>query len=284
MWTRLERTDYKKALKYLEDNSPFTCPIYGNVSSAGFAYKAMAMRSGIFYIYVEDGKILGIIAGFNDGNVMIHTKHDKADETALKIITGFPFHSVWGLSGSLPSSDNVRYAVGKDFDSRELDVMVQKQKIEKSFLPKLEAVRIDKRFLSKQYISFIKKCLWEGFGFKSNSWDIRKRIKERTQYEPYWIISDAGEFVAQAHVQAMTRMHGYIGGVCTPREQRRKGYAKEAVKRACDYIIAQKRIPALSVSAANRAAHTLYENLGFETVGTMKVYMQEREFKGDENS
>ncbi len=285
MWYQLEKKDYNITLEYLNKYSPFTCPMYGNVLSAGFDYKPFAMRSGVFFIYKEtNNEILGIVAGFNDGNVMVHLSSENSEIGVLEIIKRFPFHSVWGLGGNIPDNKVISDEVGKSFDSRELDVMVLKEDIQQRFHPECGILRIDKKFLLTVYINFIKKCLWEGFGFRSNSRDLRKRMRERTDLEPYWILSADNKFVAQAHLQAMTPLHGYIGGICTPREYRRKGYAKEVVARACRYVFKQGRVPALSVSASNTAAHKLYEDLGFEKVGIMTVYMVERDFKGDENS
>ena len=286
MWEKLKDYDYKKASDYLCANSPFTCSMYGNVVSAGFDYRPFAMRSGVYFVYKDEkhGEILGILAGYNDGNVMVHTVSGEADSSAMGIIADFHFHSLWGMNGVLPEIERVSNITGMPFDSRTLDVMVLEGEIEQSLRPECSLIRIDRKFLSFSNIMFIKKCLWEGFGFKSSALDIRKRIKERTEDEPYWFLSDADGYAAQAHVQAMTPAHGYIGGVCTPREKRRQGYAKEIVKRACEYIKEQGKVPALAVSAANLAAHRLYDEMGFRSIGTMIVYMQERDFKGDENS
>lgn len=283
MWVKLEKKDNPKLLLYIQKHSPLTCPIFGNVSSAGFSYKPFAMRSGVFFIYKENGEILGVVAGFNDGNVMVHTDDSYAESTSFEIIMRFPFHSLWGLSSSLPDVKEVSKATKKTFDSRTLDVMVQKTKIQQLFCPDCTDIRIDKRFLTSPYVSFVKRCLWEGFGFKSGSYDIKKRIRERTEDEPYWFLCKDRKYVAQAHIHAMTDTHGYIGGICTPRDERRKGYAMEITKRACDYIYKQGRVPALAVSASNKAAYTMYEKLGFEKIATTLVYMLEREFKGDEN-
>lgn len=283
MWQRLEKRDYKAAFKYLEAHSPFTCPIYGNASSAGFAYKPFAMRGGFYFVYKQLGEILGVAACYNDGNVMVHTASEHADATVIETFDDMPYHSVWGLSGKLPELTEVSRAAGKAFDSRRLDVMVYNGRAESGAYPGLELIRVDRRFMGTSYVSFIKKCLWEGFGFKSSSMDIRKRMKERCELEPYWFLADGKTYVAQAHVQAMTESHGYIGGICTPREFRRKGYAKEIVLRACRFVLSKKRTPALSVSAANKPAYALYASLGFEKIGEMLVYMLEREFKGDEN-
>lgn len=284
MWEKLEKRDWDDALGYLAKHSPFTCPIYGNALSAGFSYKVFAMRSGFYYVYKELGEILGIVSGYNDGNVMVHTVSSHADATVLKMISDFSFHSVWGLAGKLPETAQITTVAGKAFDLRHLDVMVLSEKKENSSCPQCGFMRIDRRFLLSSYVAFIKKCLWEGFGFKSTSLDIRKRMKERGELEPYWFLTEGKEYVAQVHVQAMTPTHGYIGGVCTPRNHRKKGYAKEIVKRTCDYIMQQGRTPALAVSASNKAAYNLYKSLGFKKIGETLVYMQEREFRGDENT
>lgn len=287
MWNLLQKNDYQLALNYLQMNSPFTCPIYGNVASAGFAYKPKAMRSGIYYIYKmqSNNEIGGMIAGFNDGNVMIYISCDDARAHIMSIISSIPCHSVWELDGKPLDVDKLSNSMNMNMDERVLNVMVARDdNVRIQTLPRgMDLVRIDKRLLTPSYYAFIKKCLWEGFGFKSNPWDIRKRIKERTNLEPYWFLSKNNNYVAQAHVQAMTNNHGYIGGVCTPRDCRRKGYAKQIMDMVCNFIYKEGRVPALAVSASNNAACKLYENMGFNTVGTTVVYMRERDFKGDEN-
>lgn len=285
MWSLLEKQDFNTVTQYLQNNSPFTCPIYGNISSAGYNYRPIPMRSGLFYVYkTDDDKICGIIASFNDGNVMTHTTCMEAKEDILSIILRLPFHSVWGLDGTLPDRLKLSEKANISLDSRILNVMVlNKAKEDNDTCDGLEFIRIDRRFLLPSYIGFIKKCLWEGFGFRSNILDIRKRIRERTQLEPYWFLSHDNKFVAQVHIQAMTAQHGYIGGVCTLRNYRREGFARKIMQIACDFITEEGRIPALAVSSANQAANSLYDDMGFIKIGTTLVYMKEREFKGDEN-
>lgn len=223
MWAKYYKGDYIELVAYLEENSPYSCPIYGNLMSSGAAYKPFAMRSGIYYIYRELGVIMGVLGAFNDGNVMVHTKSTMADKKVFEILSELPFHSVWGLSGTLPPVESISQAIGTKFDSRILDVMVKDKKSTMANKKVLELVRVDRRFLINPYVAFIKKCLWECFGFKSSTLDIRKRMKERTEFEPYWFLSDGETYVAQMHVQAMTKAHAYMGGICTPREHRRKG-------------------------------------------------------------
>ncbi len=289
MWSLVEKEDFDKTLSYMKKHSPFTCPMYGNAIAAGLPYRLVAMRSGLYYAYKnEDDEICGIIVGYNDGNVMVHISCESARKNVIKIIAKLPFHSVWGLDGTLPDNKVLSDSANIVLDKRELQVMVMKPEafnaLSNNMTDDVKLIRIDDKRISPQKMSFIRKCLWEGFGFKSNSWDIRKRIKERTKLEPYWFLSHNKKYVAQAHVQAMTPAHGYIGGVCTPRDSRNKGYSKETMYHVCTYIMNEDRIPSLAVAKSNKAAYSLYNNMGFETVGTILVYMQERAYKGDENS
>ncbi len=284
MWSMLEKKDFNNVMQYLQKHSPNTCPMYGNISSAGFIYKLTAMRSGVFYISTtETNEISGIIAGFNDGNIMVHSSDKSVQEGMLEIISALPFHSIWGLDGTLPDRDVLSKKANMKMDERILDIMTATLRYDNQLSRDMELIRIDKHFLTPNHISFIKKCLWEGFGFKSGSWDIRKRMKERTALEPYWFLKHNGVFVAQAHVQAMTKKHGYIGGVCTLRKFKRSGYARKIMEMVCENIYQAGRTPSLAVSSVNKSAYNLYKNMGFIKIGTIIVYMKERKFKGDEN-
>jgi len=284
MWQRILERQYDELIDYLDDNSPDVCPLYGNILSSRLKYNPMAMRSGYVYGYYRGDDLSAVVAVFNDGNAMIHVTDEKLTGNVVEIIRRGYYHSVWGLGGYLPPMRQLEEYSNYKFEERNLVMM---EKIAPT--PKacgddsLEIIRIDRRMRIGSYMPFIKRCMWEGFGFKSGSWDIKKRMKERTAHEPYFVLSAGGKLVSQAHIQAMTPKYGYIGGVCTLREERRKGYAKATVYEVCRYIEGLGRIPALAVSSENRAALNLYESMGFELAGKMKVYMQKREFSGDEN-
>ena len=131
---------------------------------------------------------------------------------------------------------------------------------------------------------FIKNCLYEGFGFEPHSRALKKRMRERTNYEPYYLLYNNSTPVSQAHIQSISKQYGYIAGICTPRKFRRMGYARQITARCCRFIEQKGRTSALTVNYSNTSAVKLYEDLGFSPIAKMQVYMKSRDFTGDENT
>ncbi len=282
MWQRLNDTNLGELKAYLEIHSPASSSMYGNLLAVGIRYRPLYMRSGIYYGYFEDDTLCGVVAIYNDGNIMVHINSDAAKDAVSRIIKVAVHHSVWGLSGWLPDRKDIKRD-GLTMDERTLVIMEREKSTDLGEIPPITFERIDHKRMNKKHYAVIKQCLWEGFGFESRRSDIKRRMKERTKLEPYWIAYVRKRPVGQVHVHAMTTKYGYIGGVCTLRSERKKGYGTRAVMGACRFIEKLGRISALSVSEKNDSAIALYEKIGFHSVGYMKVYMREREFKGDEN-
>ena len=283
MWTRLHQKQAPELLDYLERNAPNTSSIIANIKYASSIYNPYVMRSGHYFVYNDPIKRLdGMIAVYNDGNAFVHTKNQKARETSLKILIKSKYHSIWGLSDWLPNLRNLSANIGMKMDSRELVTMVRDKDVP---LPKsqYDLIRIDNKFNLNRYIPFIKVCLYEGFGFKPYSRDLKKRMRERSDNEPYFLLYNNKVPVSQAHIQSISQTHGYIAGICTPRNYRRKGYAKQITARACKFIEDKGRLSALTVNNTNSGAVNLYKDLGFVPVDKMQVYMKARKFTGDEN-
>lgn len=282
MWTALQKRQVPELLEYLEDNSPNTSSIIANIEYATTVYSPYVMRSGRYFVYKFNGRIDGMIAIYNDGNAFVYTHNLDAQAASKKILIKSKFHSVWGLSNWLPNLRTLSANIGMQMDSRELITMVRDKY---SPLPevKYELMRIDQKFNLSKYIPFIKLCLYEGFGFKPHSRDLKKRMRERTSDEPYFLLYDNKTPVSQCHIQSISQSYGYIAGICTPRMFRRKGYARQITARACRFIESKGRNSALTVNRTNFNAIKLYRSLGFASVDRMQVYMRARSFTGDEN-
>lgn len=283
MWTRLKPNEQDELLIYLNQHAPATCAFLGNIKAAGIRYNPLMMRGGTYYTYQShNGTMGGVIATYNDGNVILHIDDITARERVVELLSHMRFHSVWGMCGWLPSRMELYAATSIPMDERTLVTMERDRSVPLPSMPHT-AIRIDQRMSLGRYMPFIKQCLYEGFGFKTNSTDLKKRMRERTAREAYWLLYNETTPVAQAHIQSMTLRHGVIGGICTLRDYRRQGFAREITAVACSFVEGAGRTSVLSVSAKNSAAIQMYEKLGFFPAGQTRVYMRERSFKGDEN-
>lgn len=282
MWSRVHQKQVSELVEYLEKNAPNTSSIIANINFASTIYNPYVMRSGFYFVYRDNRKIDGMLVIYNDGNAFIYTNNKDAQIASMKILIKSKYHSIWGLSNWLPNIKGLSAHIGIQLDARELVTMVRNKYLP---LPKIkyDLLRIDKKLNLNRYIPFIKTCLYEGFGFKPFSRDLKKRMRERTQDEPYFLLYDNKVPVAQGHIQSISRTHGYIAGICTPRAYRRKGYAKQITACACKFIESRERISALTVNYSNTGAVELYKKLGFSPVAKMLVYMKARKFTGDEN-
>ena len=282
MWSSLHKSQVPDLIDYLEVNAPNTSTIIANIKFASTVYSPYIMRSGHYFVYTKNRKIDGMIAIYNDGNAFIYTKNDDARAQSIKILIKSKFHSIWGLANWLPNLNSLSANIGMQMDSRELITMVRDKNHP---LPKVQygLMRIDQKFNLNKYIPFIKICLYEGFGFKPYARDLKKRMRERTEDEPYFLLYDDNKAVSQCHIQSLCQSHGYIAGICTPRIYRRKGYAMQITARACRFIEAKGRLSALTVNTTNTNAIAMYEHLGFAPFDKMQVYMKARKFTGDEN-
>ena len=282
MWLPLQQIQVYELMEYLKTHEPNTSSIIANIEYASTLYNPYIMRSGHYFVYKSDRRLDGMMVFYNDGNAFVHTYNDDAKLSASKILIKSKYHSVWGLSDWLPNLNGLSANIGMQMDARELITMVRDKKVK---LPKsgFDLMRIDNKINLNKYMPFIKICLYEGFGFKPLSRDIKKRMRERTENEPYFILYDNKFPVSQCHIQSISETHGYIAGISTPRIYRRKGYARQITARACRFIEGKGRVSALTVNKTNTGAIELYKSLGFNPVDKMQVYMKSRKFSGDEN-
>ncbi len=262
---------HKAALqRYLESREPFTTPIYGNLLTAGFIHNWSALRSGVFYGSFSDHEMNGVMAFFNDGNLMIHTDSPDSIPAFHDKLPLQPFHSVWGLA-----SDHslIRLLDDEPVTTAWIDhyLMVQKTPCPVEQIPGSEIIRAEDHIHDPEIIRHIQQCLVDGFDIHSPSDIIVQRLKERRKNETHLLLRAGGVLTAQAHIQAMTYAYGYIGGVATLAGFRKRGYAAYITAVLCDHIRKCGLIPCLTVRKDNAPAIHMYKKLGFENVGDVPL-------------
>ena len=94
----------------------------------------------------------------------------------------------------------------------------------------------------------------------------------------YFGVRSKGTLVSVAGVHVFSRQYGVaaLGNIATANAERNKGYARQATARTCQSLLAHTTHVGLNVKADNVAALSVYEGLGFETVGSYGEYMVDR--------
>lgn len=94
-------------------------------------------------------------------------------------------------------------------------------------------------------------------------------LEHRIRSLRLFILEQEGVVVAGAMTHAETPTHALIGGVWTPPEQRRNGYAKQVVGALCFDLLRAGKTPVLFYEPPprNPAAQRVYAALGFTSIG-----------------
>jgi GNAT superfamily N-acetyltransferase len=102
----------------------------------------------------------------------------------------------------------------------------------------------------------------------------RESIERQIAAGDCWVAVRDGERVAMAALNARIQEAVQVGGVYTPPDQRRKGYAKAAVAQSLRDARADGAAHAiLFTSVANRAADSAYRAIGFNVVGDFAIIL-----------
>ena len=255
---------------YLQAHECMTTPIYGNLLTGGLMHNWSSLRSGIYHGIYESGRLKGVMAFFNDGNLMIHTEDAALIPVFQARLPLQPFHSVWGLDMD-GHVDQLLEGEPVAIHPVEHWMMVQPQMCQIPVRQDVQFVRADRRPCDPMMISHMQLCLREGFDIDSPEDIIRQRLKERRTEEAHVLISNGQTYVGQAHLQALTAHYGYIGGVTTLARYRGQGYALAVMDHMCRYVHQLGAKPSLTVRKDNVPALNLYRQMGFECCGEVTV-------------
>ena len=255
----------KELYEYFSQHERFVAPIFGNLLTAGFLNLPNRLRCGDYYTMRQDGKLYGVAALFNDGNMMVHCMTSWTLEV-YNLTTAFPWHTLWDYSFQPGVGDQLRTIPGVD-ELRSLILMERDPSVPlPARSPDIEVIRAERRPSDPEIIAFIKDCMQQCFHFDPDLRAIRKRLSERTHEERYLVAIKDGVMVSQAHIQSWTPRYGVIGGVGSLYAYRGQGLAKAVTARLCSYIEETGRTPILTVDHGNEPALSVYRSLGFVEV------------------
>lgn len=262
-WHKHELSDY--ILKHERNLAPIAGNYFNKINREFFS----TLRSGKYYLYWQDGEVIGLGFAGNDGNAMMHMSKflEGAD---FNFMYGRPHHALWDYTGQ---DSQYRYPPKKlSLKFRPLYLMMQTRPVSLNnnkfdfIMANQEKSAIGEKFI----ITALEQC----FGFKPTTSIVRARLRERSAFEPHIILSHDGILKAQAHVQSASQNYSVIGGVCTLPIYRGQGLAKRVTSHLCDIIRAGGRTPILTVDTKNEAAIGVYKRLGFEIIDNVHSYQR----------
>lgn len=265
----------RAAQLFLETHSDVTSPILGNLIASSWNRDPFSRRRGDCYVAERDREICGFLAFFSDGNAMLYVSRpevmfDFADVLDEKN----SFHSLWVFDASEGDVKVLTAQLTDRFRLQHYRMMIQEEEI-RVFPVTLDIQDVKDRHWDPQIAYFCQKVLKECFGYDAYMPAVMARMADRKQDEPYLVGSlPEGEKVAQAHIQAICRDYGYIGGVATLPQFRGRGYARELLLTMCRLVRGMGRTPSLTVDPENEHAYRLYSDCGF--VPRADVYVAER--------
>lgn len=256
LWRRRE------LYEYFEEHERSTAPIYGNLLSAGLFNLPGRLRCGDYFALRREGRLYGLAALFNDGNMMVHCQEAWTPEV-FDLTASFTWHTLWDYSFRPDVGDQLRVIPGVH-ELRSLILMERDPSVSLPDTPRnVEIIRADARPGDPRVTAFIIECMRQCFHFDPDVRAVRRRLAERTREEWYLIAALDGTMAAQAHIQAWTPRYGVIGGVGSLEACRGRGLGRAVTGRLCRYIEDQGRVPILTVDSDNDTALHMYRGLGF---------------------
>lgn len=254
--------DIQEVASYLERNYMEAVLFAGNLRRCGIDNDGISRRAGDYYGYFADNRLLGLLAFYNLGNVVVHFEAESASRCFAEIIQQRRFEMLVGLKvmieplclalaphKSVLSWEESYHFVNYTLKPYSLDASCQVAKVE----------TVDQ----SRALAFIVEAYRQGFQRRFNQELAVKLIEDRQGGEDFVFLLVDTIPVAQALIQVVAGRTAQIGGVYTNERHRGKGYCKALVGELCQQIHAAGRIPTLMVRKDNIPAVRAYQALGF---------------------
>jgi len=255
----------QKTEEYITAHEPFTTQLRIPELAQGVFVRQVSLRGGLHYYIASDEGILAVALAGNDGNLMVHSTLPLQDTHVEYLLEHCNMHSLWDLNGkTLPPELMQGYR-------RSLLLMKWEGTDPQIGGAPARVVMASDSPDEKAY-TFIGRCMRECFGYDISPAMVKKRLLERSPEEKHIILEQGGAYVAQCHIQAISRDYAVVAGVATLPVYRGRGYAAQAVAWMCDYIRSAGRTPVLTVDEPNDTARRLYERCGFSVIGEVGIY------------
>ena len=155
------------------------------------------------------------------------------------------------------------YSLTMEMEAYERLEIIPPKKVEgKMLLSSDENVEYVAKFISGFYL--------DGHGMKVESNTLLGKAKSMIETRNLYIWVVDGVPVSMTNVSHRSPRHARINSVCTPPEQRKKGYASALVHEVCGVVEKEKLTPMLYADVLNPSSNKIYQDLGFKECGKIR--------------
>lgn len=258
----LTNCDTSEVNVYLERNYMETVLFTGNIARCGITNDGVNRRAGDYYGYFSEGRLQGILAFYNLGNVTVHFEAEAAIASFAEIIKQRRFEMLVGLKKMVEPLCLALKPAKSVLGCEESYFFVNhsRKPYALTFAHQIADVEAVDQSIA---LSFIVEAYRQGFRRRFNQELAVKLINEREIAEAFVFLLIDKVPVAQAGIQVVTGRIAQIGGVYTNEHHRGKGYCKALVAELCRRIHTVGKIPTLMVKKNNTPAIRAYLSLGF---------------------
>lgn len=262
----LRNPDAPALLEFLLQDEAANTFLLGNLIYFGVQDNRRVFRCGDYWGYYRDGRLVGVVAFFNNSQCMVYYTDEAVVRAMAGQIADNAVRIMLGCEACVrPLVESLRALVGRISAHRQFFMEFRTTEINRKAFEGLEFEQARPLRSSRAMQDFILRCMKEGFGFSMRRSTIKHVLQERPSEEHYLVLKVDRKYVAQAHIQAVTPGYAQIGGVCTLPEERNRGYGYIIVSRMLALIEERlsPRQACLVVDDDNERARRLYEALGF---------------------
>lgn len=238
-------------------------------------------NSGNFKVVVKDQSIIGVFCLTRRGNLLIQSSEVLPAKLIIEDCETEE-HSVRGFIGDWASVEPI-YDLYKKQNSN-----YQPTYFSKEFLYRLELNSDDKSLIHDPRVRFLQESDFEQWVVQSEAYneelnipsdltrdqmriDFRQKVKERV----WWGMFVDGKLLSRSALNSNGDGIGQVGGVFTPKDLRKSGYAKATMLhmlRDCIEVHGHKK-SILFTGETDIPAQRLYESIGYERIGDFALIL-----------
>ena len=252
--------------------------LLGNMRAAGLADRGQR-KQGTYVAALEEGEMVAVAGHFWNDNIIVQAPQHAALLTATaRRATGRPLAlllgpadqveaALQGLAVQLPEFDAREILYGLDLNDLVMPVPLQTGEVRSRVIERRDAGTVADWRAAMSIEQF----------HEPDTPELRAGAVESTENSlrsgRRWVLEDgSGQLVSMCDFNAELAEMVQVGGVFTPPEQRRRGYARAVVAAALLDARAEGVADAiLFTKETNAPARRAYKALGFQAIGDYRI-------------